>query len=593
MALRIRSGSLVVTLLGLLAASVARAEEPLPTWENDKKPTAPAPAAPAPAAPAPAKPTAPAPAAKPAAPKALKPVAKPAATTAPKPAPAAATAKGDAPAGFEQRWRELEASLYRAGVLAPPAANDEKKQAIEAELAKLEAQQKSLDAAIKGGLDPETVKPVLANIQVRTAALKQELATLPAAQVAVPAGPKPPLVARLDALETQVKALEARANAATPPANESATQAAPAEKMTDAKDKKETALTAGYDDGFVLRSADGNYKLQPLGFLQVRFSHEWLEKAPDRTAFSLPRARVGLKGNVVNKDVKYYFLVDYGKGRFELSYFYLDYTVAKDVLAVRAGVQKRPFSRMFLTSSEKLELVSSSSLNKAFGDAHDLGVELHNGTPAFEYAVGIFNGNGSKGVFTGDVTVDPTTGKGKVTSGDFNSVPDRFHPAFVARAAYNHGDIQGYSEADLEGGPARFSVGIAGIEDADFDNDNVSYLRGTVDAVVKAYGFNAQAGGFISSKQVGKAFGERAYEASGLLLESGYTIAQRFQPVVRYAWLTPAEPVYDTHELAAGFNVYMKKHALKLQNELNARFTRPKAGPRKDFGYLMQAQVMF
>ena len=55
-------------------------------------------------------------------------------------------------------------------------------------------------------------------------------------------------------------------------------------------------------------------------------------------------------------------------------------------------------------------------------------------------------------------------------------MPDTFHPAIVARRGYNHGDIEAYREADLEGGPFRFSVGAGPQIHLDLDDDGVAML---------------------------------------------------------------------------------------------------------------------
>ena len=68
----------------------------------------------------------------------------------------------------------------------------------------------------------------------------------------------------------------------------------------------------------------------------------------------------------------------------------------------------------------------------AFGDDVDVGVALHNGTTGrFEYSLGVFAGT------------------------DAGARADRIDPLLSLRVGYNHGDLDGYSESDLDGGPLR------------------------------------------------------------------------------------------------------------------------------------------
>lgn len=371
-----------------------------------------------------------------------KPAAKPTARrVTPKPAANSPAPTTPAPAVSEERVERLEAALRDAGLLRDDRAG--RAAEIRAEIERLELQQQGLETALANGVAIDGIEGTLADLKQRIATLRAELAPLEQALAAepVPGRPDP----RVDALEARLAALEAGTTpkSEAPPAP--AAKPEPAEPASaKSEPAEEEALESGYDDGFVLRSADGVYTLVPNGFLQVLLSYRTAGEDPPEVAFSLPRARAGMKGTVFSKDFKYNFFADFGKGVTQLNYFYGDYTFSKDYAAVRVGLFKRPFSRAVLTSSEKQHTVSSPLTLKAFDDAHDVGIMLHNGTPTLEYAVGVFNGTGSKSDITGDVVMDPTTGSGSL-SAEMSNVPDRFHPMVVTRLAYNHGGIKGYS----------------------------------------------------------------------------------------------------------------------------------------------------
>jgi phosphate-selective porin OprO/OprP len=397
--------------------------------------------------------------------------------------------------------------------------------------------------------------------------------------------------------------VEAGASPASPPvavAPEATQPAEPAAAGADANvaatPTTEAPPIAGYDGGFYIRSADKPFELKIGARIQARYTYEALEDAPDEAQFSIPRARLALKGKAFSDDLLYKLQIDFGKGSVALKDFYVDYAIVPKVLHVRVGQYKRPFSRQQITSSGKQELVDRAITDKAFRAGRDIGVMFHNNyekSPPFEYAVGIFNGTGDKAAFQGDVLVDPATGEGEVTSGSFSNVPAQNHPMVVGRVGYNYGDLKGYSEADLEGGDLRFGIALGGLADFDADQDDATALRGNVDFVVKVQGFSATGGVYVSSRQSGTDFGDRAYDAAGYHLQGGFVIAERFQPVVRYAFVEPSGNANAHEEILGGFAVYAHGHHLKWQTDAGVVGVESATGPIVDGIVRSQLQLSF
>lgn len=504
------------------------------------------------------------------------------------------------------RLQKVEAALRDAGLLpASPEARDAELKPLQERLAKLEGQRRNLQDAVRHGLDAESVKPVFAALDKEIAELQQRVAALQAGSsgASEPVAPSR-LAERLKALETAVDALQAAPTgtpapttptAGAPPSSTTPADMRPAAPVAPAPAPKEAKASgrAGWKDGFFIESADGAYSLKPSGYLDLKFAYAGLADEDDELAFSVPYARLAFKGTLFTKSFKYNFTTDFPKGNAQLTYFFGDYTFVPDFFAVRAGQQKRPFSRLYIGPSEKSQFVSSNAAVKAFGDATDIGIVFHNGQPRFEYALGLFNGTTSKSNFTGAALVDPATGKGTVTSGAFSNVPSRFQPALVARIAANYGKIEGYTEADFEGGPLRASLGLASFTAFDLDKDDKSSLRGTIDGLLKYQGLSINAAAFIGSKQNGKHFREREHEATGFVLQGGYLVTPHVEPVLRYALVSPKGAYNDTHELTGGLNVYFYKHALKWQNDIGASI-RPGADTTiTDYLYESQLQLMF
>ena len=357
---------------------------------------------------------------------------------------------------------------------------------------------------------------------------------------------------------------------ATSPAGEPTAASALEAPTVQQPSVEEPTPTAGYDKGFFLQSPTDPFALKINVMMQPRFTWEGVDEAPDEVQLAMKRVRLKLTGNAFSKDLTYFFQTEFGSGSVKLMDAFLDYGIVPQVLHVRLGQFRRPFSRQFVSAVTKMELVDRAITGKAFGDNRDIGFVLHDKydkSPRFEYAVGAFNGNGYGSHLSGHVLVDPDTGEGDITSGSFNNVPDHFHPLLIARVGYNHNGLNGYSEADLEGGAPRFGIGVAGLLDFDADGGDDSSARATADAMVKAYGFSATAAGYVSSTQSGGAFEDQSFEASGFMLQAGYVILERVQPVVRWAVVFPDGDDNDLEEILGGLSVYFKKHSLKWQTD--------------------------
>src|SRR5205814_553663 len=101
------------------------------------------------------------------------------------------------------------------------------------QLKKLEDQHRNLEDAIHLGLDAESVKPVLAELEKKTLEIRQRIASLDAQQSGVPeSSASARLPQRLDALEQAVTGLQAARAAAPAPtpaiaANDSAAASKP------------------------------------------------------------------------------------------------------------------------------------------------------------------------------------------------------------------------------------------------------------------------------------------------------------------------------------------------------------------------------
>ena len=79
--------------------------------------------------------------------------------------------------------------------------------------------------------------------------------------------------------------------------------------------------------------ADGAYSLKPSSFLDFKLSYAGLEGKDDSFAFSVPFARIALKGTLFTKTFKYNVTTDFAKGNAVLTYYFGDYAVVPDYYA--------------------------------------------------------------------------------------------------------------------------------------------------------------------------------------------------------------------------------------------------------------------
>jgi phosphate-selective porin OprO and OprP len=365
------------------------------------------------------------------------------------------------------------------------------------------------------------------------------------------------------------------------------------EEDTSAETSDSITDHVGYDGGFYLNDATGNFSLKMNARMQAKYTFEAVEGNEDRdldTQFSIPAARIKFKGHVISKKIGYALQLDFGKGDALLKDFYADFAFVKNVFHLRVGQWVKPFSRQQITSSGKLEFTGRAMTDKAFGAGRDIGLAFHNNyekSPKFEWAIGIFNGTGEKPVYKG--TADDS-GNVKVKP---SNVPTTFHPMLVARIGANFGKLKGYSEADLKGGSPRLGLGITGLLDFEWDNNDAGEIRSEFDYIFKAYGFSASGGFYVASVQDGDAFSDQTYDKLGVHAQLGYVIGEMVQPVFRYGVINPEGAKNYEQEIFGGISVYFARHNLKWQTEAGSKLYKDGDEDSSDVIVATQLQLGF
>jgi len=161
-----------------------------------------------------------------------------------------------------------------------------------------------------------------------------------------------------------------------------------------------------------IRSTDGNFKLSPVGRIQVDFRayEDGARNLPaagqsvgtDLTNnFLVRRGRIGLLGTFY-KYFDFFVEADFGQGAAVLTDGYLEFRYWPE-LRLRAGQFKIPFSYEDLFSDNNIDFVERSVADN-LAPSRDLGAMLHGSLfgGAVNYAGGIFNGTGQNTADTND-----------------------------------------------------------------------------------------------------------------------------------------------------------------------------------------------
>lgn len=255
------------------------------------------------------------------------------------------------------------------------------------------------------------------------------------------------------------------ADTAQPPSGE-----AKPEDVVGAKPKQEKpSVSASYDNGVILESSDKQYELKIQFRNQVRFESNRPTEAGSQffSRFIIPRSRLQAEGYVFGSANRYKLelgMDDAGSFSFVRD-MYIERRISDAPVYVRFGQWKRPFSRAEIVSDFASEFNERSIANELAGGGRDLGISLNNdyerSPEGIEWAVAMFNnfnGPSDRPMIPVACETDPTTLTTTCVDGRPTNVPLDFGPTLVARAGWNSPNAKGYSEADLEGGPLRYSV---------------------------------------------------------------------------------------------------------------------------------------
>lgn len=343
--------------------------------------------------------------------------------------------------------------------------------------------------------------------------------------------------------------------------------------------------TAGWDGKFYLGSADGNWRMNISGQLQVRWA---LNNAsgqgggvavfPDTLyGFEVRRAKVKFAGHVVDPSWQYtlQLAVDHdsiGDGSFEVE----DAIIGKDFgngVLVWAGQFKLEFNREELTSSSSQLAVDRSVVNAFFNLDRSQGVRVQYTGDRFRlagsYSDGASNRWGGFDLGSGPAA-DAFTGRVDwLAAGDWKQFKDfqgwkgGTFGAMIGAAIHYQKSKYGM----LNAAPGLFTM------------PRTERLAWTVDAQLEGDGWNAFAyvvGNHLSDNAAGSASADQI----GVVVQGGYMLNEKWDIFARYEWgdldnntspsaiATSAAGLSDISIVTLGTNYYFQKQTVKWTSDV-------------------------
>jgi hypothetical protein len=314
---------------------------------------------------------------------------------------------------------------------------------------------------------------------------------------------------------------------------------------------------AGYNGGFFMSSADGNYSMKLNVLEQVRWTFNNRNDAgtgEDQTwGFENKRTRLTFGGNMVDSTwsykVAYYFAytndVEFDADGAVLA----DAFVSKDMgggLSFTVGQFKLPFSGEYGTDAGNLQFNDYSTISNAFADGYGQGLMLSYSADAFRAAVAYVNALSQ---------VDADWGAG--------SPSDEF--ALTGRAEFKlSGTWDQFNNAmSFRGEEMGVLIG-AGLNWADSNTAGDGDVFGaTVDVTVDFGGANVMGAFYWDNNDDAPGGAENPY---GFTLQGGVFVSDDVELVARYEY-GDADTNLDSNDfstLTFGANWYMAQNTAKL-----------------------------
>lgn len=323
-----------------------------------------------------------------------------------------------------------------------------------------------------------------------------------------------------------------------------------------------SSMSAGWDRGFFLQSADGNYRLNFGGWIQPRYEYRSNSDAADTSSFLLRRVRLDFRGHVINPNLTFRVMSEHARTS-NLRDAWVNYAFDRQ-LQVRLGQFTVPFQWHRDVGPRRQHFAERGVPSETFGfpTGRDAGIMLH-GSDAdrkWTYGAGFFDGAG-RNVAT--------------SNSDGNMVSARFSYAILGQVPREESDYSWSEEPNLSvgiGGQGAWSNEVRAwdLGRSPVGNERADWVTGTVGAHFAWKGFSIAADGYLRYVDPDDPAVD-SYDGWAWMVSAGYFIMpEKYEIVGRYSELRLDSDDRDTRERewGLGLNIYHAGHDWKTRVNL-------------------------
>jgi len=319
--------------------------------------------------------------------------------------------------------------------------------------------------------------------------------------------------------------------------------------------------TAGWNKGFYVASADGNFLLKISGTLQFKWAYNRVRDTgldSELWGFSNRRTALRFGGHVVDPSWKYFVQANFGAsgGTFTLLDAYVDKTLGAG-WRVRAGGFKLPFLREQLLPFNNLLAVERSLVADVFGVGRSQGVMAIYEQEHFRVGAALSDGLGAIGgtdvpALTADTDwsvtarIEGTVGEGDWLRYDDYTTWDGMNPGVYLGAAI-HWEQSEFGTAAVESEVFRWTFDV-----------ETQFARTSIFAAVMGNHTNPTTGPGV--------------DQYGVVIQAGTMIGEHWEPFARYEWADADGAGSNLSLLTVGFARYISGQRLKWTNDAGYAF---------------------
>lgn len=314
----------------------------------------------------------------------------------------------------------------------------------------------------------------------------------------------------------------------------------------------QSGMTAGYDNGVVIGSSDGNFKVKVNGQMQVRFNLSDKDSVDtSRWSWENRRTKLIFSGHVVDPswNFKVQGAFNANGGGFGLEDAWIKKSMDNGAF-VKVGQFKAPWLREEAVGSGHQLAVERSLVNEYFNQGRSQGLMYGVAGDSWRGAVAWTDGFGSANTSAQalDTEMSLSARAEFLLSGNWKQFDD-------------FSSWQGSEYGCMVGVAARYEKGEFGTAATESETTGI-----TIDASIEGDGWNVFAA--LIWENVEPTPGATDTDEMGIVLQGGYFFTEDLEGFARYEWGDLDTAADDLGILTVGVNKYFSKHGVKWTTDI-------------------------